>query len=177
MPTFVALLRGINLGRAKRVAMADLKRIIEDLGHRDVVTYIVSGNAVFTGTGGAASIEKAIEKSIKSELGLEVVMMVRGANDMKKVVAKNPFIKQGADPAALHVAFLKKKPTADAVRAVDPERFAPDELAVDGRTVYLHLPKGYAKANLGNAQVEKLLGVPASTRNWRTVGKLVEMMG
>lgn len=163
------MLRGINVGGRTKVAMADLRAVLESLGFDGVATYIQSGNVVFGST--KAVKPAAIEERIAAELGVEPTVLVRTADELAAVVAGNPFLVGKVDLATLHVTFLAEKPTA----TVEVPAGQPDELAVVGREVYLRCPNGYGRTKLNNTFLEKRLGVPATTRNWKTVTTLAEM--
>ena len=172
MPTYVALLRGINLGARNKVAMADLRDLFEAIGAEDVTTHVQSGNVVFRGTSrSAAKLERALEQQIKADLGLDVAVLVRTSAQLAALVTGNPF----DDPGNTHVTFLAEKPAAARVRQLDPARSPGDGFRVVGREVYLHCPNGYGRSKFSNAYFEKQLGVAATTRNWRTVAKLAEL--
>jgi len=132
---------------------------------------VQSGNVVFRSGKEPAELEQAIEKAIRSELGLDVTVVVRTAAQVAKLVEGSPF---GAADGQ-HVTFLAAKPDATRVRGLAETSFDPDEFRVSGREVYLHLPKGYGGSKLSNAYFEKELGVRATTRNWRTVTALAEL--
>jgi uncharacterized protein (DUF1697 family) len=176
VPTYAALLRGINVGRNKRIAMADLRALVEGLGHESVQTHLQSGNVIFESPERSAKpLESAVEKAIAAELGMDVTVIVRRSDELAKVVSGSPFRGRTDDPKKLHVAFLSEKPGAAAVKSFDPDAFAPDELEVIGRDAYLLYPDGYARAKLTHAVLEKQLGVRATSRNWRTVQALAEL--
>jgi uncharacterized protein (DUF1697 family) len=176
MPAYVALLRGINLGSRNKVAMPALRAVLEDsLGYEDVVTYIQSGNVVFATGDKVAGLPGQISGAIKKEFGLDIAVFVRTKQQLKKVVDGNPFVKAGKDAGALHVVFLDAKPKADRVKALTDGEWGADEIAVQGREAYLHCPNGYGRTKLGNAFVEKQLGVAGTTRNWRTTLKLLNL--
>lgn len=175
MKTYVALIRGINLGSQKRVAMVDLRALFEDVGAKDVATYVQSGNVVFKSADGAKKLSRAIERRIRRDLGLDVTVVVLTRPQLTKVLGSNPFAKAKKEPAKLHVTFLAGKPTRAKVGKLDPERGQPDEFRLVGQQIYLHCPKGYGRSKLKNAYFEKELGVAATTRNWKTVTKLGEL--
>jgi uncharacterized protein (DUF1697 family) len=178
MPMYAAMLRGINLGSRNKVAMPALRTMLEDgLGYDDVVTYIQSGNVVFKTGDKAAAVEKAVRYAIAKEFGLDIAVFVRTKAQLKKAVDANPFLKAGKDADKLHVMFLDAKPAAAKVKAVTDKEWAGDEIAVVGTEAFLHCPNGYGRSKLGNAFVEKQLGVAATTRNWRTMKKLLELTG
>jgi uncharacterized protein (DUF1697 family) len=175
MKTYFALLRGINLGSQKRVSMADLRGLFEDLGAEDVGTYLQSGNVLFKSADGAKKLTGAIERRIRRDLGLDVTVLVLTQPQLTKVLGGNPFVKAKKEPTKLHVTFLAEKPARAKVGELDPEHGKPDEFRVVRQQVYLHCPNGYGKSKLTNAYFEKQLGVAATTRNWKTVTKLAEL--
>ncbi len=170
--TYVALLRGINLGARNKVSMQDLRALFDSLGADDVSTYVQSGNVVFKSSDSAADLVPEIQRRIRRDLGLEVKVLLRTRAQLAKVVSANPFARSKRDPSTLHVTFLDEKPDRVRVRGLDPDRFAPDELHVLGQEVYLHCPNGYGRSKLSNAYFEKQLAVAATTRNWKTVTAL-----
>jgi uncharacterized protein (DUF1697 family) len=174
--TYVALLRGINVGGKNKVPMAGLRAALESLGFEEVVTYVQSGNVVFDAPSAkAAEVGARIEKRIAKDFGLDITVVLRTPAELRKVAAGNPFLKGGAETSKLHVVFLDRKPAAKAVSQLDPDRSPPDELSVRGREIYLHLPGGSARTKLTIDYFEKRLGVRATHRNWNTVTKLVEL--
>jgi uncharacterized protein (DUF1697 family) len=173
--SYVALLRGINLGPRNRVAMTDLRRLVEELGGKDVRTYLQSGNVVFRSSTGAAQLGRRLQKSIGRTLGLDVTVLVKTGAQLAKICERNPFSAGGTDPKTLHVTFLAEAPARGRVRELSERRFAPDRFRIAGREVYLHCPNGYGRAKLSNDLFERALGVPATTRNWRTVTALAEL--
>jgi uncharacterized protein (DUF1697 family) len=176
MRTLVALLRGINVGAKTKVPMAELRSSLESLGLEDVTTYIQSGNAVCRSrTAGTPALAARIERRIRKDFGIDAAVLLRTPAELAKVVNSNPFVRAGADPAKLHVAFLDSVPPRKAVAGLDPERSAPDEFEHRGREIYLHLPNGFGRSKLTIDYFERRLGVRATARNWRTVNKLIEL--
>lgn len=174
--TYVALLRGVNLGARNKVAMPALRALFEELGAEDVETYVQSGNVVYRSPSAAAAASaETIEAALSDRLGVTSPVLLRSTKQLLAVVKDNPFAERAGDPKHLHVTFLAEAPARTAVRALDPERFAPDELSLVRREVYLHCPNGYGRTKLTNAYFEKQLGVIATTRNWRTVTTLGEL--
>lgn len=174
MATYVALLRGVNVG-GKTLAMTELRRVFVDLGHKEVRTYIQSGNVVFDAAGSAARVVAELERRIAGELALDTTILLRSAKDLARVVEKNPFLRRGADPGALHVTFLAAAPGAGASARLDAPGAEPDELQLVDREIYIHCPNGYGRTKLNNSFIERRVGVAATTRNWRTVEKLLAM--
>lgn len=174
--TWVALLRGINLGRNKRLAMADLRRILETLGFDDVRTHLQSGNAILsTGRTTAAKLEQRIAAQLVNDVGLDVKVLCRTAAQLTTVVRANPFVARKADPKELHAVFLSKTAPAKELAAVDPEKFAPNEFEAGDRVIYLRLPKGVMGGRLPDW--DRALGLDATMRNWNTVTKLADLTG
>jgi uncharacterized protein (DUF1697 family) len=169
LPTYVALLRGINVTGRNKIAMSDLRTCFEELGHADVRTYIQSGNVVFTAKAGApARLGPAIEKGITAGFGHDVAVILRTRAELAAVLKRNPF---GADA---YVTFLDAAPARALVAAIDPAAYAPDEFAVRGREVFVRCPNGYGRTKINNTFFERKLATRATTRNWKTVTTLYE---
>ena len=175
--TYVALLRGVNVGGRNRLAMADLRAILESLGHAHVRTYIQSGNAIFTSDApGGAGAETALRaRSVPGSpivSGSRIDVIVRSRDDLAEALAAVPF--RAADPKRLLVAFLAETPSADARRALELIEAAPESARVIGRTAYLDLPDGVGRSVLA-PQFERRLKVRATARNLDTVRTLLAM--
>jgi len=170
--TSIALLRGINVGGSRKLPMADLRAIFAAAGYEDVTTYIQSGNVVFRHPKAAqAKVTAALEARIEEATGMAVPVVLRTAAEMAAVVRDAPF--EVADPTHLHVAFFAAPPAPEAIGGLDLAAFAPEELVLSGRDLYLHLPNG-----MGRAKLPQLLGkvmATATARNWRTVTTLAEL--
>jgi uncharacterized protein (DUF1697 family) len=178
MPTFAALLRGINVGGKNMVPMAELKPALESLGLEDVVTYIQSGNVVFTSSKRSArAVAADVERQIGKVFGIDVAVLLRTPPQLKKIAAANPFMTKGADRSKLHVVFLDRAPAKAKIAKLDADRSPPDEFAVDGREIYLLLPNGAGRSKLTIDWFERGLGVRATARNWKTLEKLIELTG
>jgi uncharacterized protein (DUF1697 family) len=175
--TYAALLRGINLGSHKRVAMADLRELVEDLGCADVRTYVQSGNVVLRSDLGAPKLAQAIEKAIERRLGHDITVVIRTERQLRDLVAANPFIRRKAREKTLYATFLAEKPARERVRKLGERDFAPEQWEIVGDDICLFFPNGYGRVKLNNAMFERQLGVPATTRNWRTVTALAELAG
>ena len=176
MPTYVALLRGINIGAKKRIRMEVLRRLIEGLGHTEVKTYVNSGNVVFSSdSGDDMSIAAEIEEALKTHHDLDVPIVVRSGKEMARIVANNPFPEHASEHKTLHVSFLSETPPAGLVRALADVEKGEDEYRVVGKDIYLHYPNGLAKAVFMINGFDKALKVTSTSRNWRTVVTLSEM--
>jgi uncharacterized protein (DUF1697 family) len=174
MTTYVALLRGINVGGHNKVAMADLRRLFVDLGHGDVRTHIQSGNVVFSSRLGEARLRSTIEDALATTIGVPAKVAIRSARQLAAVVDGNPFLGPDVDPASLYVGFLVDAPDASVVAGLKPPAQG-DTYRVVGREVFLSYPGGYGRTKLTGASLEKSLGVPVTVRNWRVVGTLAEL--
>ena len=168
----VALLRGINVGGAGKLAMADLRAIVDACGMEDVSTYIQSGNVVFRSLrAGAPTVEKRLREAIREATNLDPEVHVRTAAELEAVVDGNPFSDRASDPKQLHVTFSR---TDAREPGLDPEDFAPEAWQIGDRVVYLYLPDGIGRSKLA-ARLAKGSGPTGTTRNWRTVTTLLEM--
>ncbi len=174
--TFVALLRGINVGGKNKLPMKDLLAMFERAGCATSRHYIQSGNVVFEATPAlAAKIPELVQAAIAKDSGIRVPVVVRSEKQLRRVAADNPLLRAGADPDTLHVMFLADEPQKKAVAGLDPDRSPPDHFVVRGRDVYLACPKGVAHTKLTNAWFDTKLMTTSTGRNWRTVLKLVAM--
>jgi uncharacterized protein (DUF1697 family) len=174
MVAYVAMLRGINVSGKNKIKMTDLQALFVGLGHRDVVTYIQSGNVVFRSAAkSAAALASSIERQITREFGFDVAVVIRAKPELVKVIDGNPF--GGVDLSKVHVTFLTKKPEAALVRGLADHASPPDEFRIAGSEIYLHCPAGYGNSKLNNSFWERKLKVGATTRNWNTVTKLLDL--
>jgi uncharacterized protein (DUF1697 family) len=180
MPTYVALLRAVNLGGYGKLSMADFRTLLEGLGFKHVETYIQSGNAVFDAPGGPAKAGAAIAAGLEKLMGAPVGVMIRTHQDLSRIIAGNPYAAEAAaDGARVHVAFLAVPAGAGAAAAMNeivkkyPARR--DRFHLAGDHVYLHLPDGAAETKFSGKTLDKATGVPGTGRNWNTVLKLHEM--
>lgn len=173
--TYIALLRGVNVG-GNTLSMARLRALGAELGLRSARTYVQSGNLVFEADRTAAHWSATLERALIGKSRLPVAVLVRTGAEIAAVVERNPFLRdKGVDPARLYITFLSEapgKPTLAALHAIDA---GADRLSHAGREVYLHCPTGYGRTKLNNNILERVLGVAATTRNWRTVTTLAEM--
>jgi uncharacterized protein (DUF1697 family) len=174
--TFVALLRGINVGGKNKLPMKDLVGMFESAGCVTTRHYIQSGNIVFSSPPALApKIPATIEAAIAKGFGLRVPVVLRSEKELRAVVAGNPFLAAGVDLEALHVMFLAAQPSRAAIAALDPSRSPPDAFAVKGREIYLACPDGVGRTKLTNTWFDSKLQTVSTGRNWRTVLKLVAM--
>lgn len=176
MTVAISLLRGVNVGGRHMVKMEVLRTLCESLGHRNVQTYVQSGNVVFhTRRNDAGAIERQVEDAIEKRFGFRPDVMVRTSAQLRDVMARNPFVPRNLDPARVLVYFLKDEPTREAYEKTCALQADPEELRLSGRELFLHYPNGVGKSKLPLARVEKALGTSGTGRNWNTVTKLMAM--
>jgi len=167
VPTFIALLRGINVGGKRSILMADLRATFETAKATGVTTYIQSGNVVFRHAARSArSLAATLEKAIAKASGFAVPVILRTAAEWSAIIENNPF---PAEPAHLHLACLASAPPPDALAALAPASYAPERVALVGRELYLWLPQGLGNSKLASAALKLKPLAAATARNWRTV--------
>ena len=175
MTTWIALLRGINLGSHNRVSMPDLRAALADAGYEEVRTYVQSGNVVLDGDASAAELERDLQALIADRCGVDTPVLVRSAEELAGVVERNPFAEIADDPKRHQVSFLSAPPADDVVRGLLDADLAPERVVVDGREIHAWHPAGIQRSPLANRLTDKRLGVTATARNWRTVTALHEL--
>ncbi|MBW3605781.1 MAG: DUF1697 domain-containing protein [Actinobacteria bacterium] len=178
MTTYVALLRGVNVGGHNRLAMADLRALLTDLGHSDPRTYLQSGNAVFSSDRtDADDIGRELAQRLSDDLDVTATVMIRTADELTAVAAANPYSEPAdADPTKVHVAFLSAEPADPSVFDVEPDDYAPEELTPRDRVLYLHLPDGIGRSRLADDVSRRASDVDMTVRNWRTVARLLDLI-
>jgi uncharacterized protein (DUF1697 family) len=184
MATHVALLRGINVGGKNKVAMADLRALVGELGHTDVSTYIQSGNVLFTAPADADSgaLERAMTEAIAAKLGVTSPVVVVSREELASILAANPYPGE-PDPRRVHAVVLSGPPwpelltRLDAARAKAAQAGSGDEVLADGRTLYLHTPEGFGRSVLAEVLMryvtDRKTGATGTARNWATMTKLL----
>ena len=170
---FVALLRGINVGRAHQLGMPRLTELLTGRGYGNVRTHLRSGNVVLDSDLSEAELAADLSGAIQQEFGFDVPVVVRTGTEIAAVVAGDPFATVATDPARYLVTFLPEPPAAAAVDALPPADSG--EYLVRGRELYLWLPDGIANTPLAGWKWDRLLGVAGTGRNWNTVRKLAEL--
>lgn len=174
---YVALLRGINVGRAKRVAMADLRALVSDLGYRDVQTLLNSGNLVFGVPAGArGDVAGRIEQGIIKHLGVSSRVTVLSAAEVATAIAGNPLLHLAKDPSRMFVAVPTDPADRSKLAPLAKREWAPEAVAIGVRVAYIWCPAGITKSPLSKA-VADTLGDAVTTRNWATMTKLHALLG
>ncbi len=169
---YVAFLRAINVGGHSVIKMTDLKRMFESAGLKNVETYIQSGNVIFESTKeNVGSLEQRIESQLEKAAGYRIQLFVRTMRELQSIVNKNPFA--ATDSETIHIAILRTKPDPKSGQALLSFRSEADDFAIRGREVY-NLRRDREKSVFSNNFIEKILKLPATTRNLTTLQKMME---
>ncbi|MFD9409975.1 DUF1697 domain-containing protein [Streptomyces sp. NPDC059989] len=178
--TYAALLRGINVGGSKKVPMAELRSVLEGLGHGDVQTYLQSGNAVFSSAKqDPVALARELEAAIEAHFGFRVPCLVVDGPYLRAVAEACPFPAAELEGKQLHATFFSEQPGAERFVAIDRAAYLPEEYRLGDRVLYLYAPDGLGRSKLGEALAKPAVtkGIDATTRNWNTVARLVELTG
>ena len=171
----IVLLRGINLGARNRVAMPQLRELLATAGFDDVRTYVQSGNVVVSSDDPPAEVARAVERQIRAGLELDIRVVVRTRDELANVVRLNPLGSVATDPKRYQVTFLAEALAAEVVRELEAVAVPPERFGARGRELYAWHPSGVARSKLWARLASRDLGVVATTRNWTTVTKLLEL--
>ena len=171
--TYIALLRGINVGGRNRLPMATLRSLCERLGFSQVRTYIQSGNVLFEASGKSSRLAQQLTVALQDDLQLELPVVVLEPQELATAVAENPWPELPLE--TISVCFLSKPASEKQIAAIPEINSGSDEWHCQGRFIYLSCPNGFAGTKLTNVFFEKHLEVQSTTRNWRTVTKLIEL--
>jgi uncharacterized protein (DUF1697 family) len=175
MNIYIALFRGINVGGNNSLPMKELVAILEDTGARKIKTYIQSGNAVFKSEEKIPSqLSKKLAAEIKKRQGFEPYIHIIEFEELIKAIEENPFPETENDPSSLHFGFLASKPKSPNLEKLSSLKKDNERFHLSDAVFYLHAPDGVGRSKLA-ASAEKLIGVPMTDRNWRTVCKVREM--
>jgi len=174
METWIALLRGVNVGGHKKLPMADFRVLLGGLGFADVATYIQSGNAVFRAPGPSTEIAENIRAAVADQFGFDTDVMVLSQAALENAVAKNPFPQAEQNPTTLHLFFLGAPVAAPDHAALTAAATQGEEFHLDGDIFYFHTPGGMGKSAMA-ARLSRLIGVPMTGRNLRSCEKVIEL--
>jgi uncharacterized protein (DUF1697 family) len=178
METYIAILRGINVSGKNKILMAELKDLLETLQFSQISTYIQSGNIVFQYHANSNTLQLAttIEEAISLKYGYRVPVIVLCLEELQQTIERNSFLTDPTiDPTKLHVTFLATPPSTDKIALMSQLSFLPDKFYIIDKQVYLHCPINYGETKLSNQFFENKLKVKATTRNWNTTLKLLEI--
>lgn len=175
LTTYIALLRGINVGGNNKLPMRDLAALLEGLGLRNVKTYIQSGNVVFQSEGGAAAaLSAAITDAIRQSHGFAPYVLILDSAALAAAVAANPFPEGEAEPKSLHLFFMDSVPRAYDADAIERVKAPSERYRLIGQVFYLHAPEGIGRSKLAET-VGRGWGVNITARNWRTVSEVMAL--
>ena len=175
MKVCVAFLRGINVGGKNSLPMKDLLNVLQKLGARDIKTYIQSGNAVFGWENqDTAKLSNQIRAEIKKRHGFDPHVLLLELRDLERIIRQNPFPEADADSASVHVGFLDSAPSRPDLKALASLQSKSERFRLIDSVFYLYAPDGVGRSKLA-ARAERLIGVPMTLRNWRTVNKVWDM--
>ncbi|MEV6838205.1 DUF1697 domain-containing protein [Streptomyces sp. NPDC051133] len=178
MTTYAALLRGINVGGSRKLPMAELRTLLTGLGHTAVRTHLQSGQAVFTtDRGDEESLGAELSRALEERFGFPVDVIVRDHTYLKAVAEDCPFPAAELEARQLHVTYFSAPVAPDRYAAIDRAAHLPEEFRLGDRCLYLYAPDGVGRSKLAEALSRRpvVKGLIATSRNWNTVVKLVEL--
>lgn len=174
MKTHILLLRGVMPTGRNRVPMAQLREVLAADGFGNVRTYIASGNALVDSELSAQEIEERVHELIKTHIGPDLAVVARTGTQLKKVLDGNPF-RIGHDLARVFFVLFTRTPPPEKVKDLQAQDFAPEKLVIQKNAAYMYIPGTYGRNRLSNNYLERKLGVPATTRNFNTLDRLIGM--
>jgi len=175
LKTYIILLRAINVGGHRKIKMADLKQLLLNSGHKNVQTYIQSGNVICESEKEKSQIKQHIESLILENYGFEVTTFVLTPTDLQAIIENNPYVKQQAPIEKLYCTFLENQPDPESKEILLGFKTQDEEFIFDRSLLYFCYHKGYGKAKVSNPFVEKKLKIQGTSRNWKTMRKLLEL--
>ena len=177
MNTYITMLRGVNMTGHNTIKMTRLAEMFRQLGYSDAETYIQSGNIVFSCRNSRIDeVSSAIRKAILSEFSLDIAVITRTPDEIKKIIAVNPFLEEpGFDPSKMAVVFLELKPSEEQILKVAGIDYPPDKFRIIGSEIYIYCPNGFGRTKLYTNFFEAKMKVTGTARNWTMVNKLLEM--
>jgi uncharacterized protein (DUF1697 family) len=176
MAIFLSIIRGINVGGKNTIKMADLRNLYEELGLKNVITYIQSGNVIFQSKPDKQLVSK-IEEKLFDLYKLKASVIIRSTQQIRKVIKNNPFINETKmNPANSYVIFLNKKPDNRRIAEFKNHDYGPEKYFIAGNEIYLYCHNGYGRTKLNNNYFENKLNVTATARNWNTIIELYRLL-
>lgn len=172
----IAFLRGINVGGKRKILMTDLISLCGNLGWENVVTYIQSGNIIFDSDAPNSELEKNLEIAIAEKYGFDIPVIIRSSNELQTAIDRNPFYDEDSKIDQLHLTFLKENPTKENVEKTRTCNYEPDKFKIEDKEVFVYCTGKYHRSKLTNTFFGKKLNTATTTRNWKTVLKLSELI-
>jgi uncharacterized protein (DUF1697 family) len=177
MPTYLALLRAVNVSGHNKLPMNDLRERMSAGGYANVRTYIQSGNVIFEHPSADENeLRAALSELLLNEFNVKSPVVLRSRDELAEAIAHCPFTVEPADEKLLHIMFLADHPTSEQIAALDPNRSPADRLEIRGRDIYIHYAGGVQGSKLTNAYFDSKLKTVSTGRNWRTVNTLLGML-
>ena len=174
MTIFITMLRGINVSGQKKIKMEELRKLYESLEFQDIRSYIQSGNIIFkTHTSDRLKIISSLRESIFNHFGFDVSIILRTSKELERIVSNNPF--HDKDTKRILVSFLAEENKNYNIDELLQVKAKGEEFKIKGKEIYLFLPYGSGKTKLTNNFFERKLGVQITTRNWKTVNKILDI--
>ena len=175
MSTFVALFRGINVGGHNKLPMRELNDLLTGLGLQDVATYIQSGNVVFASDeSDRAALSDRIRQAVHQSHGFAPQVLLLTAEEFAQAAAANPYPEAEEEPKTVHLYFLEEAPSNPDLKKLAALKLDNEHFTLVGKVFYLYAPDGIGRSKLA-AGVENAMGVAVTARNWRSVGRVLEM--
>lgn len=172
--TYIVLLRGVMPSGRNKVPMARLREVLAEGGFKNVSTYIQSGNALVESKLPPAEIERQVHELVKEYIGPDLVVVVRTGSELRQIIDGNPFQKS-KDISRVFFSLLAATPPTDKVAELLDKDFGDEQLVITKEAGYMYIPGTYGRGKLSNNYLEKKLGVSATTRNFNTLSRLIEM--
>jgi len=174
MESYIALLRGINVSGQKKIKMDDLRRYLEELDFQDIQTYIQSGNIIFRHKKiPHVNLEELIKDKIREKYNFEVPVLIKTPEEVASILKNIPF--ENIDYSKLYFTLLNEIPQSTLIDKLKGLNFPPEEFVIHNTSIYFYAPNGYGRAKMNNNFFESKLKVKATTRNWKTMNKLLEI--
>lgn len=173
MKAYIIFLRGVTPTGQNKVPMIPLREVLAKAGLVDVQTYIQSGNVLARSDLTALQVEKLVHEKIKKHFGGDLAILVRTPTQVRKIFEGNPFT--NVDATRIFFTILASKPDPQKIKALADQDFSPDKFVVTDHAVYCYCPVSYGTSKLNNNSLERKLGVVATTRNYNTMSKLIEL--
>lgn len=179
MPKYISLLRGVNVAGKNKIKMLELRELYESLGFTDVVSYIQSGNVIFSSPNdNKISLSESITSKVAAIFGIKVAVLIKTKKELQRIITNNPFVTNAdQDISKLHVTLLFKKATDKAIHKLHTVPLKNDQFQALADAICLYCPNGYGRTKLTNTYLERVLDVPATTRNFKTIRTLHELCG
>lgn len=177
MPTYLALLRAVNVSGHNKLPMKELRERLTASGYANVRTYIQSGNVIFDHPSEDENeLRRELANFLLTEFGVKSPVVLRSRDELAATIANSPIAVDEAEHKYYHVMFLGDEPAAEQIAALDPNRSPNDRFVVRGRDIYVHYQKDVAGSKFTNAYVDSKLKTVSTARNWRTVNTLLGML-